>query len=80
MQCSVWDSDQRKFYKFVTNKFVAMLLTGNELKRVKMKVLWVLPAAGEEKKSGFLRISGEKLINIPPLLMTDLKQGGGDIY
>ena len=30
-----------------------MLLTGNELKRVKMKVLWVLPAAGEEKISFF---------------------------
>ena len=62
MQCSVWDSDQIKFYKFVTNKFVAMPLIGNELKRVKMKVLWVLPAAGEEKIR-FFRISGETMNN-----------------
>ena len=61
IQCSVWTVTS-KFYKYVAKKFVATALIGKELKRVKMKVLWVLPAAGEEKIS-FFRISGETMNN-----------------
>ena len=49
---------------------------GKVLKHSKMKVLGGFARRRRRKKSVFWGISEEKLTSIPPLLLTDLKQGG----